>query len=161
MQKERSYFGEESVETVLPGKTERPPKKKLKLIKVPEKIEKILELLYSDTLDLLDLTNAELGDSTILQICEFLRGTKVRVAKFIRNKLTDEALPKMIYALGNITTLYLSQNLLTEQAIEVLIASRSSLPSLKSVILSQNKIIERKHKGAIERLRKLDVVVSV
>lgn len=120
-----------------------------------------MELLYSDTLDLLDLTNAELGDNTILQICEFLRGTKVRVVKFIRNKLTDDAIPRMIYALGNIITLYLSQNLLTEQAIEYLIAHRGSLPNLKSVILSQNKIIERKHKGAIERLRKLDVVVSV
>ena len=85
----------------------------------------------------------------------------MRVVKFIRNKLTDEAMPKMLYALGNIITLYLSQNLLTEQSIEHLIAGRSCLPNLKSVILSQNKIIERKHKAAIERLRKLDIVVSV
>jgi hypothetical protein len=90
---------------------------------------------------LLDLTNAELGDSTILQICEFLRGTKVRVVKFIRNKLTDEVIPKMIYSLGNVITLYLSQNLLTEQTIEYLISNRTSLANLKSVILSQNKII--------------------
>lgn len=90
---------------------------------------------------MLDLTNAELGDSTILQICEFLRGTKVRVVKFIRNKLTDEVIPKMIYSLGNVITLYLSQNLLTEQTIEYLISNRTSLANLKSVILSQNKII--------------------
>lgn len=85
----------------------------------------------------------------------------MRVVKFIRNKLTDDVIPKMISSLGNIVTLYLSQNLLTEQAIEYLIANRPYLPNLKSVILSQNKIIERKHKAVIERLRKLDVVVSV
>lgn len=52
-------------------------------------MEKMLDLLYCDTLDLLDLTNAELGDGVVLQICEFLRGTKVRSVKLIRNKLTD------------------------------------------------------------------------
>jgi len=46
-----------------------------------------------------------------------LRGTKVRVIKFIRNKLTDDVIPKIISSLGNVVTLYLSQNLLTEQTI--------------------------------------------
>jgi hypothetical protein len=142
-------------------KSERPTKKKLKMIRVPEKFDKTLDLLFADTLDLLDLTNAELGDSTILQICEFLRGTKVRSVKFIRNKLTDDAIPKMIPSLGLVIILNLSQNLLTEHTLDYLITYRNSLPNLKSVILSQNKIIERKHKSHIERLRKLDLTVSV
>jgi hypothetical protein len=131
------------------------------MIRVPEKFDKTLDLLFADTLDLLDLTNAELGDSTILQICEFLRGTKVRSVKFIRNKLTDDAIPKMIPSLGLVIILNLSQNLLTEHTLDYLITYRNSLPNLKSVILSQNKIIERKHKSHIERLRKLDLTVSV
>ncbi len=121
----------------------------------------MLDQLYNDTLDLLDLTNAELGDSTILQICEFLRGSKVRSVKFIRNKLSDDAIPKMILALGNISTINLSQNMLTEHTLDHLINHRAQMPNMKSVILSQNKIIERKHKNHIDRLRKLDLTVSV
>ena len=101
----------------------------------------MLEQLYNDQLELLDLTNAELGDSTVLQICEFLRGTKVKSVKLIRNKLTDDAILKMLYALGNVVTLNLSQNMLTEHTIDNLILNREYLPALKSVILSQNKII--------------------
>lgn len=109
-------------------------------------MEKILESLYNDTLDTLDLTNAELGDGTILQICEFLRGTRVRTVKFIRNKLSDDAVSKMINCFGGVVTLNLSQNFLTEQSLNHLTNQRNSMPSLKTVILSQNKIIERKHK---------------
>ena len=112
-------------------------------------------------MDLLDFTNAELGDATILQICEFLRGSKVRSVKFIRNKLTDDAVKKMMSSMGCVITLNLSQNMLTEHAIEHLINSRNSMANMKSVILSQNKIIERKHKVLIEKLRKLDLTVSV
>jgi hypothetical protein len=35
------------------------------------------------------------------------------------------------------------------------------LPKVKNIILSLNKIIERKHKGKIDELRKLDITVSV
>jgi len=117
--------------------------------------------LYNDTLDVLDLTNAELGDSTILQICEFLRGTKVRTVKFIRNKLSDDVIPKLMSSMHCVVTLNLGQNLLTEHAIDHLINNRNSMPNMKSIILSQNKIIERKHKSLIEKLRKLDLTVSV
>lgn len=46
-------------------KVERPNKKKLVKIKVPEKYEKVIEGLGNDNLDLIDLTNAELGDASI------------------------------------------------------------------------------------------------
>ena len=35
------------------------------------------------------------------------------------------------------------------------------MQNMKNIILSQNKIIERKHKTKIEKLRKLDLTVSV
>lgn len=67
----------------------------------------------------------------------------------------------MMFAFGSIITLNLSQNNLTEHALDYLIANRSLMPNMKSIILSQNKIIERKHKSLIERLRKLDLTVSI
>lgn len=38
---------------------------------------------------------------------------------------------------------------------------RTALPSLRTVILSQNKIAERKCKGVVERLRKMDLAISI
>lgn len=81
--------------------------------------------------------------------------------KFIRNKLSDEVIPRMMFALGSIITMNLSQNNLTEHALDYLIANRNLMPNMKSIILSQNRIIERKHKNHIDRLRKLDLTVSV
>jgi hypothetical protein len=40
-----------------------------------------------------------------------------------------------------VVTLNLSQNLLTEHAIDHLISNRNNMPNMKSIILSQNKII--------------------
>lgn len=84
----------------------------------------------------------------------------MRTVKFIRNKLSDDAVAKMIAAFSGVTTLNLSQNYLTEQTLIHLANSRNSMPALRTVILSQNKIIERKHKEFIERLKKLDLNVS-
>ena len=87
--------------------------------------------------------------------------TKVRTLKLIRNKLTDDGLCKMIPFFGNIVSLNLSQNQLTDHSLSLIIDNRPSLPLLRSVVLSQTKIIERKSKSIIERLRKMEVGVSV
>ena len=97
----------------------------------------------------------------ILQICEFIPGTKVKTVKFIRNKLTDDGILKMLPYLGNQITLNLSQNLLTERVLDIFIDNRELLPKAKNIILSLNKIIERKHKNKIDELRKYDITVSV
>lgn len=106
------------------------------------------------------MTNAELGDAVILQICEFLKGSRVKTVKFIRNKLSDDGVLKMIGSFGGISTLNLSQNYLTEQTLVHLANSRQTLTNLRTVILSQNKIIERKHKEFIDRLKKMELNVS-
>ena len=67
----------------------------------------------------------------------------------------------MLHSMGCVVTLNLSQNLLTEHTIDYLIANRNYMPNMKNIILSQNKIIERKHKILIDKLRKLDLIVSV
>ena len=63
--------------------------------------------------------------------------------------------------MGGVVTLNLSQNYLTDRALDILIDGRDYLASMKSIILSQNKIIERKHKLKIDKLRSLDLTVSV
>lgn len=63
--------------------------------------------------------------------------------------------------MSNITTLNLSQNLLTDNVLDILYENRKYLGSLRTVILSQNKIMERKHKLKIDRLKKLEWNVSI
>lgn len=53
---------------------------------------------------------------------------------------------KMIGSFSGVSTLNFSQNFLTEQFLIHLADGRRSMPNLKTIILSQNKIIERKHK---------------
>ena len=116
-------------------------KKKMRAIKIPEKYEKMLEGVLTDTLEAVDFTNAELGDAIVVQICEILKGsTRARTLKLIRNKITDEGFNKILPLLCGVSTLNLSQNLLTENCLNVLSDLRGSLPSLKTIILSQNKI---------------------
>jgi hypothetical protein len=95
------------------------------------------------------------------QIMECMKGRKVKTLKLIRNKLTDEGLDKMLPCFGNIITLNLSQNLLTDRFIDQLITSLPKLPNLKSLILSQNKIKERNVKGRLEEIKKCEIVVSL
>ena len=115
----------------------------------------------NDTIETLDFTNAEMGDPMTILISELIKGTKIRTIKFIRNKLSDEAVGKIIPYLSNIITLNLSQNFLTDHVLDILGESKQQLPKLKNIILSQNKIIERKHKAKLEKLRKLDWTISV
>ena len=50
----------------------------------------MIEGISSDSLETVDLTNAELGDSTTLQVVEMMRGnSRVKTLKLIRNKLSD------------------------------------------------------------------------
>lgn len=122
----------------------------------------MLEGIYNNTVDTIDLTNAEVGDQAMAQICEFVKYSKARTIKFIRNKLTDSGIEKLLPSLSNAQILNLSQNNLTEAVIDILIKHRFGyLSGLKNIILSQNKIIERKHKAKIDQLRAMNVVVSV
>jgi len=103
-----------------------------------------------------------LGDSTIIQIVEMMKDNKkVRALKLIRNKLTDDGVNKIIPYLGNLVSLNLSQNVLTEHVLTLFMDNRISLPQLKSLVLSQTKIVERKSKPLIEKVKKMGLAVSV
>ncbi len=83
-----------------------------------------MENLYADNIETLDLTNAELGDTVISQICSYLSGTKVKTVKLIRNKLTDDGLAKILPYIDNVMTLNLSQNMFTEKVLDIFITNR-------------------------------------
>jgi hypothetical protein len=48
----------------------------------------------------------------------------------------------------------LSQNNLTEKTLDILTKGRQMIPKVKNIVLSQNKINERKDKKKIDELRK-------
>lgn len=95
----------------------------------------------------MDFTNAELGDAICFQICDMLKNNvRAKTLKLIRNKITDEGFTKFLPFLTGISTLNLSQNLLTENCLNMIADYRQNLPNLRALILSQNKIAERKCK---------------
>lgn len=55
----------------------------------------------------------------------------------------------------DLVTLNLSQNLLTDKILDILIQNRQMIPKVKKIVLSLNKIVERKDKKKIDELRKL------
>lgn len=101
----------------------------------------MMQNLVADQLQTLDFTNAQLGDATIMQVCEFVHGTKVKTLKLIRNKISDDTIQKILPYLGGVITLNLSQNNLTDRTLDILHSGRGYLHSIKSIILSQTKII--------------------
>lgn len=78
----------------------------------------------------------------MFQICEFVKYSKARTMKFIRNKLSDNGVQKILPMLSSAQILNLSQNYLTEAVLDLFIKHRYGyLSGLKNLILSQNKII--------------------
>ena len=55
----------------------------------------------------------------------------------------------------DLVTLNLSQNVLTDKILDILIQNRQMIPKVKNIVLSLNKIVERKDKKKIDELRKL------
>jgi hypothetical protein len=61
----------------------------------------------------------------------------------------------MLPFMQDLVTLNLSQNLLTDKILDILIQNRQMIPKVKNIVLSLNKIVERKDKKKIDELRKL------
>ena len=137
-------------------------KKKKKMV-IPEKYKAIVDDLKYDREDQIDLGGAELGDTNIEILCEYIRKSKkLRVLKLIRNKMSDEVIPILIQACAesNISSLNLSQNQLTDKSV-LSIAESSNLQKIRSITLSLNKINRRNVKQSIENLAKKGVTLSI
>lgn len=90
-----------------------------------------------------------------------MNGSKARTVKLIRNKLTDDAIFKILPYMKGVLTLNISQNLLTERVLDILIEGRAYLESMRSIILSQNKIMERKAKPKLDKLKSMDLTITI
>lgn len=80
--------------------------------------------------------------------------------KLVKNKLTDDCLTELFEAVAEskVSSLNLSQNLLTDKS--CLIISASSIPqTLKTITLSLNKINKRSVKTKIDELGKKSVAI--
>ena len=103
-----------------------------------------------------------MGDELAIHVLDSL-GSKAKALKLVRNKLTDNFLRTMAKKMRNICTLNLAQNQLTDRSIDLIYESlkNKELPQLKSIVLSQNKIIERKVKERVGRFKEMGVIVSL
>lgn len=97
-----------------------------------------------------------------MPVFDLLRGTsRVKTLKLIRNKLTDECLPKLLECCleCKITTINLSQNSLTDYALEVL--ENAEYRDLRSITLNQNRINQRNARSRIQELKRIGLTVLV
>lgn len=135
-------------------------KKTLMKLKLPDKYYRLVVSATTEPTEVFDLTHCGLDESTILALVELIRNNRsIKVLKLIRNRLTDEFVVAALPFLGNAMVLNLSQNHLTDRSLEVLASGISQLPSLRTVILTQNRVRERNWKQRIEELRRLNVSI--
>lgn len=99
----------------------------------------------------------------MLYILETIKAHEVTIAKLVRNKLDNDFLPQAIPLLNNIAMLNISRNELTERALSTILKSKQEgmLSNLKSLMIGQNKIVERNNKDVIEELRKMGLNVCM
>ena len=79
-----------------------------------------------------------------------LEHKKVKTIKLVRNKLTDDVFPDLWRNMGNIQSLNLSQNLLTERVVGSFMKGFGGMGNVKSLTLSQNKINVRAVRQELE-----------
>ena len=132
-------------------------------LKLSQKHEKNLNNLLNGSTDTLDLTNAELGDQKIEVLMETLKEKGLTVAKLGRNKLTDQGFNRILPFLSNIIILNISKNELSERVLDSILKSRKQgeLPDLKSIMIGQNKIQQRKNKAKLEEIKMLGINVCI
>lgn len=140
--------------------------RKRKSTDLSDKFLSVIEELKKDKLEIVDFTNAELGDNNLIMLCEYIsKSSKVKVLKLNRNKLTDQCLGFLVSSCNNtkITTINLSNNVFTEQSIDYLfkLNSNGSKSQIRHVSLNFNKISRKIVKKKIEELSKINVMVTI
>lgn len=121
-----------------------------------------MEEVIADNTEIFDLTNGELGNEITLQMLDLLKAnSKVRILKLGKNRLNDEMLPDMWKHLVKIQTLNLSNNHFSEKIIDSFMSHLPSVPLLKNLVVTQNKIIPRSLKAKIEELKQIGILVTV
>ena len=125
-------------------------------------VEKMVEdFCQRDNLDTLDLTGYSLSDSEIVDVLRYLKPLKkIKGLKLVKNNLTNDGLARIIEFIPGVTNLNLSFNVLGEEALGTILASRQHLPLLRIINISNNKINERKARSTIEELKRQGIIVT-
>ena len=106
--------------------------------------------------------HGQFPNKAIIQILRLLPDRpKIKVLKLNGNRLTDQIAPQLWNSLKNISNLNLSGNLLTDGFVASMSTNVSSIRSLKTIVLSQNKINARNVKPLIDEVRRLGITVSI
>ncbi|CAD8083490.1 unnamed protein product [Paramecium primaurelia] len=139
--------------------------KRKKTFKINDKFEPIMQAFRNDNLEIVDLSNAELGDEGCNFVAEQLKNCKkVKQLKLARNKISDDGASILLQALTqnvNITSLHLSSNMISERTLDVILNLIKTGQLPKNIYLSQTLINATKAKKKIEELKKLGYVVNI
>ncbi|CAD8113468.1 unnamed protein product [Paramecium sonneborni] len=139
--------------------------KRKKTFKMNEKFDSIWQAFKNDNLEIVDFSNAELGDEGCSIIADQLKiSKKVKQLKLARNKISDDGASILLQALSqciNVVSLHLSSNMITERTLDqiLLLIKQSQLP--KNIYLSQTLINATKSKKKVEELKKLGYLVNI
>ena len=81
--------------------------------------------------------------------------------KLSKNRLTNAGLAQLLEFMENATNINVSYNSLTDEAVDEFISRRNSLPNLRIINLSNNKLNERKVKSKIEELKRMGIIATL
>lgn len=85
----------------------------------------------------------------------------IKCIKVTKNKLTNNGLGKLLTYMEHATNINVSYNALTDEAVDEFINQRESLPNLRIINLSHNKLNERKVKSKIEELKRMGIIATL
>ena len=78
-----------------------------------------------------------------------------------KNKITDKGFEKLISVCGSVTNLNLSNNMLTEEILNMIVKNRDKLSPLRIINVSSNRFNERKARAKVEALKKIGIIVTL
>lgn len=116
---------------------------------------------------ILTLTNQNLTDQRLITTLKKYLGStsnrkQIKSLKLCFNLITDEGFGAAIEFLGNMTNLNLSNNLLTERALDIVLKNKDKLAPLRLLNLRGNKCTKGVHtKSKVQALSKMGVVVCL
>lgn len=85
----------------------------------------------------------------------------MKIIKLVRNKLSDDILKEMWVNMKSIQSLNLSQNSFSDKIIDSFMKNISTLESMRSLTLSQNKISARTVKPQLDEIKRWNITISL
>lgn len=105
----------------------------------------MVETDRQSTLNCLELVGADINDTLLLYVLDYLRMKKYRfqIIKLVKNVITDEGLKLLLSALVNDNTtqvLNLTSNQLTSRSLELILLFARQNNILRTIYLTNNKV---------------------